>query len=217
MPQSEVIALIYQELLKVVGGAVVILAGLSVFLSKVWSERIARREGEEQDRRIAELKAQLDQQNTLLKARLDASIQKTVHVGKVQFEHEYAIYKQAWEQLVSLKHATTSLRPVMDQVDPSESREDRMRRRAKAFAESHNAFLDVIEQSKPFYPNAIYEALSKVRERCHHELVDYEYVERPGSEYYKEAMKGREEIFSLIDGACAAIRERIAIVSTSAA
>lgn len=214
MPSSEVVTLIYQELLKVAGGATVVLAGLSVFLSKVWSERIARRDGEERDRRIAELKAQLDQQGSLLKARLDASVQKTVHVSKVQFEHEYAIYKEAWEQLVALRHATTSLRPVMDRVDPNESREERMLKRAKVFAEAHNAFLDVVERNKPFYPEAIYEALSAVRKRCHHELIDFEYVERPSTDYFKEAMKSQDEILALIDAACTAIRERISKVST---
>jgi hypothetical protein len=153
----------------------------------------------------------------LLKARLDASVQKTVHVGKVQFEHEYEIYKQAWEQLVALRHATTGLRPVMDTIDPQESKEDRMRKRVRSFAEAHNAFLDVIERNKPFYPASIYDALSKVRERCREELIDYEYVERPNGEYYKEARESHEEIISLIDDACTSIRNRIAQVSTSEA
>ena len=89
-----------------------------------------------------------------------------------------------------------------------------MLKRAKVFAEAHNAFLDVVERNKPFYPEAIYEALSAVRKRCHHELIDFEYVERPSTDYFKEAMKSQDEILALIDAACTAIRERISKVST---
>lgn len=209
MLSQEVVSLIYQELLKVVGGAAVVLAGLSVFLSKVWSQRIARHEGEARDRRIAELKSQLDGQAAEMKAKLDVVVQRTVHVSKLQFEHEYEIYRAAWERLVSLRQATLSLRPTMDWIDSNETKEERMQKRIEAFREPHNTLLDVVEKNKPFYPPKIYDALSAVREKCRHELIDYEYVERPTSEYYKEARKNHEEILSLIEIACEAIRNRI--------
>lgn len=209
MPTEDIVSLIYQELLKVAGGAAVVLAGLSVFLSKVWSERIARREGEARDRRITELKSQLDGQAAEIKAKLDVAVQRTVHVSKLQFEHEYEIYKAAWDRLFSLRQATLSLRPTMDRLDLNETKEDRMRKRVAAFTAPYNALLDLVEKNKPFYPPAIYEALSAVREKCRHELIDYEYVERPNLEYYKEARKNQEEILQLIEEACEAIRKRV--------
>ena len=212
MPSQEVISLIYQELLKVVGGATVLLAGLSIFLSKVWSERIARREAEARDQRITELKAQLDAQAAEMKAKLDVVVQRTVHVSKLKFDHEYSIYKSAWERLISLRQATLGLRPIMDVIDPNETKEDRMRKRTIAFGDSYNALLDVVEKNKPFYPAAIYEALSAVREKCRHEQIDYEYIERPNSEYFNEARKNHEEILGLIEAACEAIRNRVAEV-----
>lgn len=212
MTSQEIIILIYQELIKVVGGAAVLLAGLSIFLSKIWSERIARREGEHRDRRIAELKAQLERHAAETKAKLDVTVQRKVHVSKLQFEHEYQIYQSAWESLVSLRKATLSLRPRWDYVDLKETKEDRMHRRMAAFAEPYNSFSDLMEKNKPFYPISIYNALSAVREKCHHELVDYEYVDRPNSEYYKEAIKNQEEMLQLIESACMEIRNRIAEV-----
>lgn len=209
MPTQEIISLIYLELLKVAGGAAVLLAGLSAFLSKVWSERIARRDGEVRDRRIAELKAQLDGQATEMKAKLDVAVQRTVHVSKLQFEHEYEIYKAAWERLVSLRQATLSLRPAMDWIDANETKEERMQKRVAAFREPHNALLEVLETNKPFYPIAIYDALSAVREKCRRELINYEYIERPSSEYYEEAQKNHAEILSLIEVTCEAIRNRV--------
>lgn len=214
MPPNEVIALIYQELIKVAGGATVLLAALSIFLSKVWSERIARREGEDRDRRISELKSKIDAQAAELKAKLDATVQRTVHVSKLQFEHEYEIYKSAWERLFALRQATLSLRPTLDRYDPKETKEERMQRRMNAFAEPYNAFLDIVEKNKPFYPAAIYGSLSAVLEKCHHELIDYEFVERPSSEYYKEARRNHEVIVQVIENSCNAIRDRIADVQT---
>lgn len=214
MSPSEVVSLIYQELIKVVGGATVVLAALSIFMSKVWSERIARREGEQRDRRLTEWKAQLDKQATEMKAKLDVAVQRTVHVSKLQFDHEYGIYKAAWEHLFSLRQATLSLRPMMDRVDSNETKEQRMQKRTAAFGEPYNAFLDVVEKNKPFYPPSIYKALSAVREKCRHELINYEYVERPRIEYYKEAQKNHEEIIQLIEGACDSIRNRVTEVQT---
>jgi hypothetical protein len=212
MTESDTVSIVYSELIKVVGGATVVLAALSAFLGKVWAERIARREGEARDRRIGDLKAQIDQQAAELKAKLDASVQRTVHVSKLQFEHEYQIYRSAWEILFALRQATLSLRPIMDHIDPKETKEDRMNKRRLAFASPYNSFLDIIEKSKPFYPQQIYDSLSAVREKCHHELIDYEYDERPRSEYYKEARKNQDEIVALIDEACSAIRRRVSEV-----
>lgn len=214
MPPYEVVALTYQELIKVVGGATVLLAGLSIFLSKVWSERIARKEGEERDRRIAELNARIDGQAAEMRAKLDVAVQRTVHVSRLQFEHEYEIYKAAWERLFFLRQATLSLRPIMDWVDPGETKEQRKQKRMNAFREPYNAFLDVVEKNKPFYPTGIYDSLSAVREKCRHELIDYEYDERPGSEYYKEARRNQEEIIKLIEASCDAIRNRVTQVQT---
>ena len=90
-----------------------------------------------------------------------------------------------------------------------------MRNRIRAFAESYNKFLDVIETNKPFYPDVIYKSLADVREKCRREQILYQYIERPTHEYYEEAMINHEEILTLIDTACIAIRNRIFEVRTT--
>ena len=62
MITSDIIAIVYPELLKVVGGVTVILAALFAFLGKTWLERISRKENELRDTKIAELNAQLVRQ-----------------------------------------------------------------------------------------------------------------------------------------------------------
>lgn len=212
MSQTEVITIIYQELLKVAGGATLLLAALSAFLGKVWIGRIANREAQMREAAIAELKAQFDKEAAELKSRLDVATQRTVLVDKVRFEHEYEIYKKAWELLFALQRATLQLRPTLDHIDLSESKEERMQRRIGNVIKPYDEFSLHIETAKPFYPEDVYSALTAVRNRCHDEIIDYEFVERPQKEYWEEARKSQEEIVALINQSCEAIRNRIAEV-----
>jgi len=63
---------------------------------------------------------------------------RTVFVDKLQFEHEHAIYKQAWETLYLLLKATLQLRPTIDFFNPDESEEERMNGRMNAFVDPFN-------------------------------------------------------------------------------
>ena len=212
MSDTDVIALIYQELLKVAAGATLILAALSAFLGKIWIGRIVNREMQRREAAIAELKAQLDKQASEFKAKLDVAIQRTVLVDKVQFEHEYEIYKKAWVRLFALQRATLQLRPTLDHIDPSESKEERMRRRIGNVREPYNEFSSHVETTKPFYPESVYAALTAVRDRCDQEILDCQFVDRPQKECWEEARKSQQEIVLLISQSSEAIRNRIAEV-----
>lgn len=209
MNETEVVAVVYSELLKVAGGIVVVLGALSAFLGRVWINRIANLETQAREEKLAELRSVFEKQNAELKAKLDVGLQRTVFIDKLQFEHEYTIYKQAWESLVVLRQATLRLRPTFDSTDPNESKEERMKRRKGAFVEPFNACRDAIEKSKPFYSENVYAALSEVLTQCHIEVIDFEYTERPNKEYWAEARKNHESILKAIDAACQSIRTRI--------
>lgn len=212
MNHAEIVALIYEELLKVAGGATVVIAGLSGFLGKVWIDRVAKKEARKREAELTKLRSELEQQGKELQAQLDVSVQRIVHVDKVQFEHEYEIYRKAWESLFDLRQATLSLRPMLDHVERNESKEERMHKRIGQFSKPHNKFLQVVEMNKPFYPEAVYSALGKVREKCREELISYQYTERGHREYWEEASKNQEEILVFINSACEAIRTRISEV-----
>jgi hypothetical protein len=212
MTDTEIIAVVYSELLKVAGGAMVVIAGLSAFLGKVWADRIAGREARVRDEKLADLKASFERQNTELKARLDVAGQRQVLVDRVQFEHEYEIYRQAWAALVKLRRVTLQMRPTLDTVDLKESKEARMNRRIGDFIAPFNGYSEIVETNKPFYPQEVYVALANVRDRCHEEVIDYEFTERPAKDYWSEARVKHKEIVESIDRACEAIRTRIAEV-----
>lgn len=184
----------WTDFLAHLGGTAVIVGGLAAWLGKVWFERIANREREAREKAVATLRAELEGKNAEIKSRLDAELQRTMLVDKVQFEHEYEVYKRVWQTLFSLEKVTLKLRPKLDQFDPGESEDDRKNRRLKDFAEAFGEYQDVIEETKPFYAPDVYSALSKVRSLCYRERVSYECGDRFDREYWDKATQNEEAI-----------------------
>ena len=131
------------------GSASVLLIALGTLLGKVWIERIAGRETQTREAALATLRADFEKQGGAFQAQLVVSTQRTVLVDKVQFEHEYEIYRTAWASLVPLREAALGLRPTLDHVDPGEAEADRQMRRLQGFAACFNAFYELVEANKP--------------------------------------------------------------------
>lgn len=183
--------------LGILGGASAVITGLIAYFGNL---------------RMEKFKADLVETNAKLKAALDSSI----HVSKVQFDKEFAIYQTIWVLLVALRGKTLSLRPAFDHVDPKESEADRMQRRLKDFGEAFISFRDAMEDNRPFYAHTVYESLIQIFDLCHAESIEYQYKE-PGShkEYWEKSRENNKKIVDAIDTCCELIRERIASLSVS--
>lgn len=160
--------------------------------------------------RLEKFKSDLSETNAKLKAALDRS----VHVSKAQFDKEFSIYQQIWLVLVTLRAKTLSLRPLMDYHDPSETEDERIERRLKAFGEAFHAFRDVMEHNKPFYSIHVYDSLMEIFDLCHTESIEYKYKE-PGwsKEYWESSRENNKKIVDVIDMCCELIRQRISSFS----
>ena len=198
----------FYDVFKVLGGVTAILVALFTFISKIWLSRIVEKNKYELQVELKSVQYDLDVTNR----KLDAEIQSSVYISQKQLEHEYDIYQNVWASLIELKNATMQLRPLMDYVDPKKTREEVIRERLQVFGEKYNQFAAVILHNKPFYPQSVFDVLDRVIEKCRHESIDSEYIERNNSEYYKEAQENRQEIIGLIDNACTKIRDRLAEV-----
>jgi hypothetical protein len=196
---------VYEELLKILGGTTLVLAALFGFISKVWLSKIIEAQKLEMKTKMAAFEQELKTTNK----KFEAELQKTIAISQIQFEKEYLIYGEIWEALVSLKIATDSLRPLMDYIDPKQSEDERKQERMKNFIVPFNSFSLLLQKHKPFYSASVYEALSNVRTKCHHESVDFDVGKKNDPDYYKEAIANSREISSLIDDACTAIQERL--------
>lgn len=193
------------EILAILGGFTVVLAALLGFIGKLWLSRIIEKEKATLQQKMAEIQADLNNTNK----KLEAELERSVFIDKLQFEHEFSIYKEIWEALVNLRAATLMLRPTLDFVDPEQTREERIRNRLKAFAGPFETYRKLIEKYKPFYSPNVYLALSEILEKCYGESIGVEYVERKRSEYFKEARENQKQIVEAIDSSCEEIRKRI--------
>lgn len=184
-------------ILGTLGGASAVLTGLFAYFGNL---------------RLEQYKADLATTNTKLKSLLESS----VHVSKAQFDKEFSIYQQIWILLVALRARTLSLRPVMDHVDPTETEEERMQRRLKAFGETFFAFRDAMEDNRPFYAHSVYESLCQIFDLCHSESIEYQYKE-PGwsKDYWAKSRENNQKIVAAIDSCCELIRTRISSLSVA--
>lgn len=160
--------------------------------------------------RLERFKADLTETN----AKINASLDSSVHVSKSQFDKEFSIYQQIWKSLVELRIRTLSLRPVMDHHNPKETENERVARRLKAFDEAFFVFRDIMEQNKPFYSIRVYESLTEIFALCHTESIEYQYKEPNWSKEYWESSQGNnKKIVEAIDACCELIRQRISSLS----
>ena len=181
------------------------LVGLASVLGKIWVEKTVQTYKKASDAELKQAQSELDKALRLLQTELD----KDIHIHRIQFEKEFKIYEEIWGSLVDVKKKALALRPTLDMIDPSEQEEERMRRRLQEFATEFNPFVTLVEKHRPFYPADVYTSLINLVKEIHGEAIDYEYVERKRSEYFKEARKNQEKIVSLIDEVCEAIRTRV--------
>ena len=173
------------------GGVSAVLTGLIAYLGSL---------------RLEKYKADLQITNAKVKSLSDTSS----YVSKTQFDKEFSIYQEIWIRLVDLRSKTLSLRPVMDNVDPNESEDERTQRRLKDFGESFYAFRDSIESNRPFYAYIVYESLNDVFTLCYEESIDYKCKDPDWSkEYWEKSRENNKKIVSAIDLCCEKIRERI--------
>ena len=198
MEDSGAVAATVGQIIAALGGYAVVLAALFAVIGKIWVSRIVGRER-------SLLQRQVDETNRRLQSELD----RDLHVGKAQFDLELNNYKAIWSCLVDLRTATLEIRPVMDFHDPSESKEERQRRRLNKAREALISVQEQVEKNKPFYAPDVYDKARDVINACHKEAVYSDYTERPHHEYWDEAMKNQELILAAIENACVAIRNRV--------
>ena len=196
---------ILSETLGLLGGVSVILTALFGILGKIWITRIADKEKGRIQEGLETLKGEIEQSNKMFQAILE----KSIFVNKVQFEHEFKIYREVWEKLIELRYNTMRLRPILDTVDPSEPEEQIIKKRLTRFGEAAEAYRDVIEKNRPFYAEGVYTHLSDVLDKCHTESIDYQYKQRDLKDYWESAQKNRNEIIDSIEKSCTSIRSRI--------
>jgi hypothetical protein len=193
-------------------GLFVILLFLRAYLPSYFAEKaknLAQKEDlEDLTRQVESVRHEFSAAVERLKAELD----RAAHVSKAHFDTEFTIYREIWRELVDLRAATLSLRPVMDHIDPSETSEERKQKRGKRFNEAYMKFFSTVETNRPFYPATIWDELQQLLKIARTEVINYQYQDpdRDFEKYWRTAEANQKEIVESIERCCEAIRERLA-------
>lgn len=185
-----------------VGAAIVIAA--SSWLGKVWASRILAKDRERFRERA---------EKALESIRGDR--EKGVFVHKVQFETEFAAYREIWKALSEMSAAALRLRPVMDYVPADQTREEIKASRLEAFFLELRRFSEVVRENQPFIDSSLDDPLRKMMKVAHHEAVDYQHDSEKNSgmdEYWNTQKRNREAIEQQAEAVCSLIRERIGLL-----
>jgi hypothetical protein len=193
-------------------GTFVVLLFLRAYLPTYFSEKaknLAQKEDiQDLTRQVEMVKHEFSGAVERLRAQLD----RASYVSKAHFDTEFRIYQEIWRELVDVRAATLSLRPVLDHVDPQESEEERKRKRGQRFNDAYKKLFTVIETNRPFYPAAIWQRLQELLKIARSEVIDYRYQnpDRDFEKYWKTAEANQKQILDAIERCCEAIRERLA-------
>lgn len=160
-----------------IGGAGVIIVGLSSWLGKVWANRILEQEKTELSKDVEGYKNKLD---TELQ-RLNFANDKAIHVSKNQYEKEFQFYTEIWESLVELTNKTLNLFPLIENV-PADKEKLKQYKLDKydEFVKAYNQYLMLTKKYLPFYNKEISEKFDEFRNLCSGQGITYEtYVAEP--------------------------------------
>jgi hypothetical protein len=100
------------------------------------------------------------------KQMLQAEIEKTILVTKVQFETEFEAFKRVFARLAEIRPRLSGLRPTVSIVpanDTDEAKRKRLFDRIAEVKELYNNLATDSENFSPFYPAEIYAEIAKCR------------------------------------------------------
>lgn len=207
------------------GGAALILAALSSFVSKVWLNRILEKDRaryqlefealrNQQQQHIERLRVELDS----TQRRLQAQIDRTVFVTKVHFETEFRAMQVIWAKVVKLRGTMSSVRPTFSTApsdDTPEKAQERLFNRVKAFSAALDEAKDAIFENEPFITEDLYAELydrfllaaqaEETSVRVHRQETD--------PKWYEKGEKNVGDLVASARRAAALIRKRVSELS----
>jgi len=163
------------DIIDVVAAAVIALVGNGLLGSY-----LLQRDRSRNERKLEHLRTELETKMRTLQAALD----RTILVHRVQFEAEFAALREIWSKVAAVRASMGLVRPMMDIVPANETKEQREAREHERFSTFNNDLGDLIravDYQSPFIPREIYERLETLIQTARAELSEVA-VERPDRE-----------------------------------
>jgi hypothetical protein len=189
------------------GIAYAIVCALSAWLGGLWAGRIARREAASLESQIAQLRDDIEREQK----KLAGEIEKSIHVHRVQFEKEFAIYQEVMSSAEELRVAFFTLRrDLQPALDRPEDREKYFTPLREAFTKKFYVLQNAIYRNRPFFAPAVYQRCDKLLDLLTRELIHQDFFPLHGKDIpLTEVDRMKKETRVLVDGLSDSIRTRI--------
>jgi hypothetical protein len=184
------------------------------WFSELFASKILEKDRRKYAEELERVKSELEHTRHELQARLD----KTVYVHKMQWDVEFAAVSELWTKVTEVRFAFLRVRPVFDRGVASHTEwKDLVRERANALGETFNQTRMLLDTKTPFIPQQIFDAadlvlVTALKEANEVSMLDPDHDMR---DYWTRAETNKEELIQRINELARRIRERLAEVSLS--
>jgi cell division protein FtsB len=163
MDTASEISKVASAILTSIGGASVIILGLSSWFGKVWANKILEKEKAAYSKEIEHYKSELNREL----GRIGAIQDKALYISKAQYDNEYKIYQEIWEKMHECVALTKALYPISENVPSEEEKYNEYQvGKYEKFSRAYNEYLKTIEKHAPFYKKEFYDKFMEIREKC---------------------------------------------------
>lgn len=163
-------------LLSIGGGGVVVVA-LSSWLGKIWAQRLMQKDIAKHSADLEELKSKLEGMNKKVQAKLD----KTVYVNRVQFETEFKALTDIWNRVSTVRQALAGLQVIPPEQDEDLVWMDEFERKFEKFATASGELRQAAHNQSPFYPREIYDEIRRMIDTLTAEEAELKQMDDPRS------------------------------------
>ncbi len=195
------------------GGITVIATSVSTWLSNIWAKKLLEKDRQKYRSELEGLKSAYELANTRLQAELD----KRIHIHRVQFETEFKALSDIWAKVTALRGTMATLRPQFDIIREGETTEQRLQQRLTPFRNALYEFKQAMFSTSPFYPRNIYDELLNTLLPAA-TLEETELLTTPpqmmaGRDWAEDAKRNMSQVMKSAERVSEMIREHIAKLS----
>lgn len=156
------------------GTGATVIFGLSKWLGGVWSNRILEGERQKNRKELETIKMEFQKEIEDLKHNFQIEINKlnsinetATYITKAQYDKEFLIYQELWEELHKCIIYTKNLYPISENVPVGEEELEKYNRKKHSdFVEAFNNYSMTIDKYAPFYKEDFYNEFVKIRNDC---------------------------------------------------
>lgn len=211
---QDVMKIVGATLLSVGGGGLVVMA-MSSWLGKVWAQRLMQKDIAKHATDLEALKSKLEGMNKKVQAELD----KTVYVHRVQFETEFKALSDIWNKVSTVRQALAGLRPQLEIISPEKDtavvQMDKFERKFNKFSAASGELRQAAHNQSPFYTREIYDEILRIIDTLSDEEAQLKLTDEPPftDVWYKRGEQNWTITLSTADRISEMIQERIKSLS----